>query len=100
MTTELAWSWRRLQPESALRGGCRQRFGSGGKRVRRMGIGAVARQVRMALWRFLETGVVPEGAVLKEGEALGGCGGTPRGWTQGIRHVATSSQAIGVLAAP
>ena len=28
---------------------------------------AVARKLLIALWRFLETGVVPEGAVLKEG---------------------------------
>jgi hypothetical protein len=31
-----------------------------------MGIVAVARQLLRALWRFLETGVLPEGAVLKE----------------------------------
>jgi transposase len=67
MTTEWAWSGLRLQPESALRVWCRERFGSGGKRVRRMGIVAVARKFLMALWRFLETGVVPEGAVRKEG---------------------------------
>ena len=36
-----------------------------------MGIVAVARKLLMALWRFLETGVVPDGAVFKEGEALG-----------------------------
>jgi transposase len=44
MTTELAWSWRRWQPESALSVWCRERFGSGGKRLRRMGIVAVARK--------------------------------------------------------
>jgi transposase len=27
---------------------------------------AVARKLLIALWRFLETGVLPEGAVLKE----------------------------------
>jgi transposase len=67
MTTELAWSWLRFQPDSALRGWCRERFGGGGKRVRRLGMVAVARKLLMALWRFLETGVLPEGAVLKEG---------------------------------
>jgi transposase len=66
-TTELAWSWRRYQPESALSVWFRARFGSGGKRVRRSGIVAVARKLLIALWRFLETGVFPEGAVLKEG---------------------------------
>ena len=67
MTTELAWSWLRLQPASALSCWFRQRFGSGGKRLRRMGIVAVARKLLMALWRLLETGVIPAGAVLKEG---------------------------------
>jgi hypothetical protein len=31
-----------------------------------MGIVAGARKWLMALWRFLETGVIPEGAALKE----------------------------------
>jgi len=67
MTTELAWSWLRDQPESALSVWFRERFGSGGKRMRRIGRVAVARKLLIALWRFLETGVLPEGAVLKEG---------------------------------
>jgi transposase len=67
MTTELAWSWLRYQPESALSVWFHERFGSGGKRLRRIGIVAVARKLLIALWRFLETGVLPEGAVLKEG---------------------------------
>jgi transposase len=67
MTTELAWSWLRYQPESALSVWFRERFGSGGKRLRRIGMVAVARQLLIALWRFLETGEIPEGAVLKEG---------------------------------
>src|SRR5262250_498706 len=66
MTTELAWSWVRYQPESALSGWFRERFGGGGKRLRRIGIVAVARKLLIALWRFLESGVIPEGAVLKE----------------------------------
>jgi transposase len=66
MTMELVWSWVRYQPESALSGWFRQRFGGGGKRLRRIGIVAVARKLLIALWRFLETGVLPEGAVLKE----------------------------------
>jgi transposase len=67
MLTELAWSWLRFQPESALSVWFRERFGSGGKRLRRIGIVAVARKLLIALWRFLETGALPEGAVLKEG---------------------------------
>ena len=67
MITELAWGWRRFQPQSVLRVWFRERYGSGGTRVRRIGRVAVARKLLMALWRFLETGVLPEGAVLKEG---------------------------------
>jgi len=66
MTMELAWSWVRYQPESARSCWFRARFGGGGKRLRRIGIVAVARKLLIALWRFLETGVLPEGAVLKE----------------------------------
>ncbi|HSF33512.1 MAG TPA: transposase, partial [Candidatus Tectomicrobia bacterium] len=66
MTTELAWSWLRYQPESALSCWFRERFGGGGKRLRRIGIVAVARKLLIALWRFLHSGVLPEGAVLQE----------------------------------
>jgi transposase len=65
-TTEWAWSGVRDQPESARSGWFRERFGRGGTRLRRIGMVAVARQLLMALWRFLQTGVVPEGAVLTE----------------------------------
>jgi transposase len=44
MTTEWAWSGRRYQPESALSCGFRERFGGGGKRLRRSEIVAVARK--------------------------------------------------------
>jgi transposase len=66
MTTELAWSGLRYQPESALSSWFEERYGSGGKRLRRIGIVAVARKLLIALWRFLETGALPEGAMLKE----------------------------------
>jgi transposase len=67
MITELAWSWLRFQPDSALSVWFRERFAGGGKRLRRIGIVAMARKLLIALWRFLETGVIPEGAMLKEG---------------------------------
>jgi len=63
---ELAGSWRRYQPESALRWWFRERFGGGGKRVRCIGIVAVARKLLSALWRFLETGGLPAGTAHKE----------------------------------
>jgi transposase len=33
--------------------------------LRRVGIVALARKLLVALWRFLETGTIPAGAVLK-----------------------------------
>ena len=62
---EFAWGWLRFQPESALSQWYQQRFGSGSKRLRKIGIVALARKLLVALWRFLETGVIPEGALLK-----------------------------------
>jgi transposase len=55
----------RRQPTSALSRWYRARFATGGPRQRRIGIVAVARKLLIALWRYLETGVLPEGAVLK-----------------------------------
>jgi transposase len=40
-------------------------FGRGGTRARKVGIVALARKLLIELWRFLEFGVVPEGASLK-----------------------------------
>lgn len=62
---ELAWSWRRYQPESELTRWYERKFGSGKSRLRRVGIVALARKLLIALWRYLETGVPPAGAVLK-----------------------------------
>jgi transposase len=62
---ELAWGWLRFQPESELAKWYERRFGSGSKRVRKIGIVALARKLLIALWRYLETGAVPEGAMLK-----------------------------------
>ncbi len=65
VAVEIAWAWVRYQPTSALTQWYHQRFGSGGAVTRRIGIVALARRVIIALWRYLETGVVPEGALLK-----------------------------------
>jgi transposase len=62
---ELAWAWLRYQPASALAQWYHRRFGTGGAVTRRSGIVALARRVLIALWRYSETGVVPEGALLK-----------------------------------
>lgn len=65
VAVEIAWAWVRYQPTSALTQWYHRRFGSGGAVTRRIGIVALARRVIIALWRYLETGVVPEGALLK-----------------------------------
>jgi transposase len=70
MAIAIAWAWRRFQPTSALSQWYEQRFGHGSARLRKIGIVALARKLLIALWRFLKTGVLPEGAVLK-GETSG-----------------------------
>lgn len=62
---ELAWLWLRWQPDSALSQWFNRRFAHGSKRMRRIGIVALARKLLIALWRYTEHGVVPEGALLK-----------------------------------
>jgi transposase len=62
---ELAWLWLRHQPDSPLSVWFRERVGKLKGRIRRITIVAVARKLLIALWRYLETGLVPEGAALK-----------------------------------
>jgi transposase len=62
---ELSWSWIRFQPDSVLTQWFNERFAEGGKKARKVGIVAVARKLLIALWRFLEWGVIPDGAELK-----------------------------------
>jgi transposase len=62
---ELAWMWLRHQPESALSRWFQQRVGASKGRLRRIAAAALARKLLLALWRYLETGLVPDGAVLK-----------------------------------
>ena len=62
---ELAWFWLRYQPNSKLSLWWQVRFGGMGMRGRKVGIVALARKLAIALWRFVEDGVIPEGATLK-----------------------------------
>jgi transposase len=62
---ELAWGWLRYQPGSKLTHWYNERFAKAGKKARKVGIVAVARRLLVELWRYLETGVIPEGAELK-----------------------------------
>ena len=65
LLVELAWGWLRLQPDSALTQWFNRRFAGSGKRMRRVGIVALARRLAIALWRYLEHGEIPAGALLK-----------------------------------
>lgn len=65
LLVELAWMWLRLQPHSALTQWFNQRFAHGSSRMRRVGIVALARRLAIALWRFVQHGLIPEGASLK-----------------------------------
>jgi len=64
LAIEIAWAWLRYQPRSKLSQWFSERFAGGGTRMRRIGIVAVARRLLIDLWRFLEYGVIPEGALL------------------------------------
>jgi transposase len=65
MAIEVAWGWLRHQPHSELSLWYQDRFGHGNKRLRKIGIVALARKLLIALWRYLETGEIPAGARLK-----------------------------------
>lgn len=65
LAIELAWLWIRHQPDSDLTRWFHQRVGDTRGRVRRIAIVALARKLMVALWRYLQTGVVPTGAVLR-----------------------------------
>ena len=66
LIVELAWLWLRWQPGSALSQWYAQRFGAGNKRARKVGIVALARKLLIALWRCLERGEWPDGALAKD----------------------------------
>ena len=65
LNIQIAWGWLRFQPQSKLSLWYMERFAGGGSRMRRIGIVAVARKLLIDLWRYLEYGVVPEGARLR-----------------------------------
>jgi transposase len=64
---EFAWLWLRHQPHSALTRWYYAKLGtSTSKRLKKILIVALARKLVVALWRYLTTGLVPEGARLKQ----------------------------------
>jgi transposase len=62
---ELAWCWLRFQGQSKRSLWFKERF-ERGKRLKRVGIVALARQLLVDFWRYLESGELPEGAELKQ----------------------------------
>lgn len=69
LLVELSWRWLRLQPDSELTHWFNRRFAAGGKRMRRIGIVALARRLAVALWRYAQHGEIPAGATLKSAHA-------------------------------
>ena len=65
LRSQMAWGWLRDHPPSALSLWCHTRLALGGKRMRRIGIVALARRLLIALWRYVQRGAIPEGASLK-----------------------------------
>ena len=66
MAIQIAWGWLIHQPRSALTRWYTERFARGGPVARKIGIVAVARRLVIDLWRYLDAGVIPEGAVFKD----------------------------------
>jgi transposase len=66
---QLAWLWLRYQPDSALAIWFRERVGTLQGRTRRIAIVAMARKLLIALWRYVETGLVPDGVEIRAQEA-------------------------------
>lgn len=65
MAIQVAWAWLRHQPDSALSRWYNRKYGAGSSSLRKIGIVALARRLLIELWRYLETGAIPEGAKLK-----------------------------------
>lgn len=67
MSVEMAWAWLCFQPESRMSRWFLERFAQGGSRLRRIGIAALERRLLVSLWRYLEFGVISEGARIYPG---------------------------------
>lgn len=65
IAVQIAWGWLRHQPDSALSRWYTDKYGWGSSGLKKTGIVALARRLLIELWRYLETGAIPEGATLK-----------------------------------
>jgi transposase len=62
---QLAWLWVRHQPDSALTIWFKDRVAENGGRLKKTTIVALARKLLVALWKYVNAGVVIEGAVMQ-----------------------------------
>ena len=62
---QLAWLWLRHQPQSALTLWFQERVRRNGARLRKTTIVALARKLLVALWKYVNAGVVIDGAVTR-----------------------------------
>lgn len=62
---QLAWLWLRHQPHSMLATWFEERVRRNGGRLKKTAIVALARKLLVALWKYVTSGVVIEGAVMK-----------------------------------
>lgn len=65
IAVQIAWGWLRHQPDSELTRWYNQNFASGSSSLKKIGIVALARRLLIELWRYLETGAIPQGATVK-----------------------------------
>ena len=61
---QLAWRWLKFQSDSALSRWYVERVGDAKGRIRKIMAVALARKLLVALWRYVQDGVIPEGARL------------------------------------
>ena len=64
MLIEIAWLWRKHQPQRPLSRWYAAKTREQSPRIRRIMLIALARKLAIALWRYVETGVVPEGVIM------------------------------------
>lgn len=62
---QVAWLWLRHQPASALSLWFQDRVRRNGRRLKKMAIVALAPKLFIALWKYIASGVIIEGAIFK-----------------------------------
>lgn len=65
---EVAWLWQKYQPASPLSSWYLQKTTGQSSRIRRIMLIALARKLAISLWRYVETGLIPEGVVMTRAE--------------------------------